>query len=787
MEYPLISEYKEAILSAEDNFNELSSLRPVLDSHGDPVMSSGNFAVVFKMREESDGKLYAVKCFIKDQEGRDESYRKIADELEVISSSYILPLRYLENELFVDSAQCDREEFPVVVMEWVEGETLDAYLNRNLNDKYELEMLSYRFNRMAAWLLAQPFAHGDLKPDNILVRKDGSLVLVDYDGMFVPSMKGEKAREIGSPDYRHPSRTVAYFDEHIDDFSIAVIALSLKAIELNPELKTSSSDSLLLNEKDYQSPSNSVSLKEIQKHTSDSGLSLLLGIFYIALAKNSLDSVSFRLFMIDKPKSQKKTKVGIDLQNEKIDTSSSCSNIDEGIEDEFGVVYSKDGKRLLAAHSDLIEYNIKSGTLEISDYAFYGCESLESVTVPNTVIKIGHEAFSFCNSLKRITISKYVTTIGHNAFCKCLSLKNITLPNSVTVIKEGTFRGCTSLLNISIPPSVTRIEDYAFAGCKSLQSVFIPNSITYIGKGTFSRCACLRSILIPNSVSNLGSSAFRKCSSLKNVSISKSITEIKESTFSVCSSLINISIPDNVISIKSGAFSDCISLQLVSIPGSIKSITTGAFANCPNLRINLSHTSRFKNINGFLIDRSGTLVSCLNYPQSISIPHGVTTIGHLAFWGCKSLKNVLLPKSITTIEVGAFSSCTSLLCITIPASVTTIEGGAFSNCPKLTLNLSTNHHFKLNNGFLIDKSGRLGSCLNNSPFISIPESVQIIESSAFLCCTSLESISIPKSVKIIETLAFSGCTSLRKITIPETVTYIGNQDFPKGCEVIRTK
>ncbi|MDE7459646.1 MAG: hypothetical protein K2M85_01015 [Paramuribaculum sp.] len=114
MEYPLISEYREAILSAEDNFSELTSLRPVLDSHGDPVMSSGNFAVVFKMKDETDGKLYAVKCFIKDQKGRDESYRKIADELEVISSAYILPLRYLENELFVDSAQCKREEFPVV-------------------------------------------------------------------------------------------------------------------------------------------------------------------------------------------------------------------------------------------------------------------------------------------------------------------------------------------------------------------------------------------------------------------------------------------------------------------------------------------------------------------------------------------------------------------------------------------------------------------------------------------------------------------------------------------------
>ncbi|MDE6796156.1 MAG: protein kinase, partial [Muribaculaceae bacterium] len=264
MEYPLISEYREAILSAEDNFNELSSLRPVLDSYGNPVMSSGNFAVVFKMRDGNDGKLYAVKCFIKDQEGRYESYKKIGDELETVSSSYILPLRYLEKELFVDSAQCECEEFPVVVMEWVEGETLDGYLKRHINDKYELEMLSYRFNRMAAWLLPQPFAHGDLKPDNILVCKNGSLVLVDYDGMFVPSMKGEKAREIGSPDYRHPLRTGIDFDEHIDDFSIAVIALSLKAIAVNPEIKKNviSSDALLFGESDFRDVATSSLFKE---------------------------------------------------------------------------------------------------------------------------------------------------------------------------------------------------------------------------------------------------------------------------------------------------------------------------------------------------------------------------------------------------------------------------------------------------------------------------------------------------------------------------------------------
>ena len=82
MNYPLISDYVSSILSAEDNFKELTHLRPVLDEEGQPIMSSGNFAVVFKMKDEQSGKLYAVKCFLKEQEGRTESYRLIAEELE---------------------------------------------------------------------------------------------------------------------------------------------------------------------------------------------------------------------------------------------------------------------------------------------------------------------------------------------------------------------------------------------------------------------------------------------------------------------------------------------------------------------------------------------------------------------------------------------------------------------------------------------------------------------------------------------------------------------------------
>lgn len=100
MNYPLISEYIEAIKSSEDNFEELTNHRPILSDDGQPVMTSGNFAVVFKMEDVETGKFYALKCFKKEQEGREDAYKLIAEELEGVESPYIVPVRYLEKELF---------------------------------------------------------------------------------------------------------------------------------------------------------------------------------------------------------------------------------------------------------------------------------------------------------------------------------------------------------------------------------------------------------------------------------------------------------------------------------------------------------------------------------------------------------------------------------------------------------------------------------------------------------------------------------------------------------------
>ena len=302
MNYPLISEYIESIKLAEDNFDELSYLRPVLDADGQPVMSSGNFAVVFKMKDERNGKLYAVKCFMKEQEGRAESYKLIAEELEFVSSNYLTPIKYLDKELFVDTKNSDENEFPVLLMDWVEGKTLDKYLRENLGDKYALETLAYRFSQLAQWLMPQPFAHGDLKPDNILVREDGTLVLVDYDGMYVPAMKGQKARELGSPDFRHPSRTEGDFDEHIDDFSLVTILLSLKAISVNPALleEYGATDRLIFSEMDYRSLSECEKIAKLLA-LNNLDINRLLGLLLLVYSEDDLSNVSFKLLYVTKP------------------------------------------------------------------------------------------------------------------------------------------------------------------------------------------------------------------------------------------------------------------------------------------------------------------------------------------------------------------------------------------------------------------------------------------------------------------------------------------------------
>ena len=431
-----ISEYVRAIQDAQNNLDKLAHLSPVLDDHGEPYRSSGAFAVVFKIKDEQTGKCYALKCFTEEQDGRAEAYHKIADELESVGSPYVVSVRYLEKELFVDS-NCEEEEFPVLLMDWIEGETMETYIANNYSDSYAMSMLCYRFCKMAAWLRSQPFAHGDIKPDNIIVRSDGTLTLVDYDGMFVPAMKGQKSPTIGKKDFSHPLRSIDDFDETIDDFALATIALSLKAISLDSSLFNSfgASDRLLFSANDYLDLSKSQALTSLQGLLADEDMGTLLSLFLLAYSKKSLSMCSFRAFVVQKPKEKRK--------GETFSTKVTDEDLKNAVIDKFGVKYSVDGKRLLKASQYLKgKYVIGEGVRVICDSAFKDCSSLENIIIPDSVTSIGDSAFPVCNSLKSITLPNSVTSIGWGAFNGCNSLKSITIPNSVTSIGDHAFEEC---------------------------------------------------------------------------------------------------------------------------------------------------------------------------------------------------------------------------------------------------------------------------------------------------------------------------------------------------------
>ena len=590
MQYPLISEYLAAIREAKDNLDALSHLVPVLDKYGEPYRSSGAFAVVFKMKDEQTGKCYALKCFTEEQEGRAEAYRKIAEELEFVDSPYITSVKYIEKELFVDS-NCEDEEFPVLLMDWIEGETMETYIADNYTDTHAMSMLCYRFCKMAAWLRSQSFAHGDIKPDNIMVRPDGTLTLVDYDGMFVPAMKGLKSPTIGTKDFSHPLRTIDDFDETIDDFALASIALSLKAISIDPSLLQNygASDRLLFSAADYLDLSKSNTIIALQGLLADEETRTLMSMFLLASAKKNLSMCSFRLFGVQKPKDEDVQKPKVkevqkpkdeDVQKPKVkevqkpkeeevwSTKVTKEDLKNAVEDEFGVKYSKDWKRLLEAPYEIKgEYHIREGVRVIGDEAFWGCNSLKRINIPDSVTNIGNNAFSKCESLTKINIPSSVVNMNGNPFWLWHGdlhneSKAFIYERKVLFNKDKTtlIAYTSNDTNYIIPNGVTNIGDRAFWECKSLTNIKIPNSVTNIGDGAFGVCESLTCINIPNSVTNIGDSAFTGCESLTSINIPDGVTNIGDGAFWGCDSLTKINIPDSVTNIGDSAFCKCSSL-----------------------------------------------------------------------------------------------------------------------------------------------------------------------------------------------------------------------------------
>jgi len=218
--------------------------------------------------------------------------------------------------------------------------------------------------------------------------------------------------------------------------------------------------------------------------------------------------------------------------------------------------------------------NNYSGAVVIPSFVTYNNETY-------TVIGIGGCSFSF-SKVTSVDIPETVKTIGNWAFWNCQELISINIPNSVTQIEQYAFRS-TGLTTVTLPENLTEISSGLFSGCRNLISIAIPNGVTAIKDYAFDSCSSLMSISLPNSLINIGDFAFWKCSSLPNINIPDKVESIGKEAFYECVSAESIVIPDATKKITDSAFQECKNVKTINIGKGIKLILNWAFANIDKL------------------------------------------------------------------------------------------------------------------------------------------------------------------------------------------------------------
>lgn len=419
---------------------------------------------------------------------------------------------------------------------------------------------------------------------------------------------------------------------------------------------------------------------------------------------------------------------------------------------------------------------------------------------------------------------KPVTSIGRDAFKNCNSLKSVTVPNSVTSI--WVLSSCDSLESIYYEGDIAdwcvldgiwglteNLINKVYIGNEKLSemtSVTIPDGVTRIASGAFFACRKLESVTIPNSVTVIDNSAFAGCHVLNNVNIPYGVEIIGGNAFGDCFALSDISLPDSLTEIGINAFYQCTALTEITIPHSLKKLGLTAagnyysiFMKCKNLK---------KVIWNSECSAEGTFKSADTPDVSLIIGENVKTIDYNAFFECDGITSVTIPGSVTSIGGSAFSGCSGLTSVTIPDSVTSIKDGAFGGCYKLievynfsdlkiekgtsdngsvgyyALSIYTEKdaHSKVEiteDGYSIynaeDEIYLIGYSGSETNLI-LPDKINgknyVINKYAFYNNNSLTGIIIPDSVTSIGVGAFMGCSGLENITVSENNTAYASQD-----------
>ena len=331
---------------------------------------------------------------------------------------------------------------------------------------------------------------------------------------------------------------------------------------------------------------------------------------------------------------------------------------------------------------------------EIYKFAFYRCDTLESVIIGNSVKRIGEEAFYHCDNLRVVGIPDQITDIGEDAFYNC-PITEATLPScaisaisvkklETVVITSGdiekeAFYYAENLTSVTLGNGVKTIGTYAFAGSKKLKTLIIKDKVTEIGASAFSDCV-ISDIYITDiamwcrisGVENLMESGSEKTlylngEAITDLVIPDGITAIGTSTFYGVKNLISVTVPTSVISIGEFAFRNCNNLKSITLP------FVGASRTAKN-----GYDQVFGYIFGYRttssgVGSAGTTNQYKGYyyyiPSSIRtviISDGATAVAEKAFYRCGNLVNVVLPDSIETIGTSAFEYCDNLESIRLP-------------------------------------------------------------------------------------------------------------------------